>query len=63
MHGGWAGGPKQEHPQNVVFNQYIDNPLSESFHTWTRGTMNNLLRFHKIDFLGICLDVGLEIKI
>ena len=40
---GWAGGPKLEHPQNVVFNQYLDNPSSESFHTWTRVTMNNLL--------------------
>ena len=28
-----------EHLQTIVFDPYLDNHLSESFHPWTRGTL------------------------
>ena len=37
--GGGAGGQNLVHFQNEVFNPYLDNHLSESIQTWTRGTM------------------------
>ena len=36
---GGTSGQNLEYLQNVVFNQYLDNHLSESYHTWTIGTL------------------------
>ena len=36
---GWARGQNQIHLQTVVFNPQLENHLSESFHTWTIGTL------------------------
>ena len=58
MPGGGTRGQNLAHFQNEVFNPYLDNHLSESIQTWTRGTMLGKLSIHDI-----CQGVGPEVKI
>ena len=39
MPGGGAKRQNLVHHKNVVFNPYLDNPLSEIIQIWTRGTI------------------------
>ena len=45
---GGARGQNLVHFQNEVFNPYLDNHLSESIQTGTRGTILGKLSFHDI---------------
>ena len=61
-----GGGAKRQnlvHLKNVVFNPYLDNPLSEIIQTWTRGTIEGWLSFCDIGPQSPYQGVGLEVKI